>query len=207
MFISHTESCSRSQWTRETQLKSVFPETCRRFCRQAVPTFFIFFLLKQPLACESKFAQSWNINYTVLPSRECEALIFSQPIKMLSGLDWKRELLATLKKGSSFNLTRSCWPEDLGLLCCDTLLFHVHFSSLSPLGATHEYINTHLLNIQKLNHQPFSIPTYSEQRHAGWSVYWMKGAGYPPHRSPICHTKTHNHTHAHIHNYHCVHLQ
>lgn len=44
------------------------------------------FLLKQPLACESKFAQSWNINYTFLPGRECEALIFTQPIKMSSEL-------------------------------------------------------------------------------------------------------------------------
>lgn len=61
------------------------------------------FLLKQPLACESKFAQSWNINYTVLPGRQGEALIFTQAIKTSPGLDWKTELLATLKKGSDSN--------------------------------------------------------------------------------------------------------
>lgn len=59
------------------------------------------FLLKQPLARESKFAQSRNINYTVLSGREGEALIFTQAIKMSPGLDWKTELLAMLKKGNN----------------------------------------------------------------------------------------------------------
>lgn len=61
------------------------------------------FLLKQPLAWESKFAQSWNINYTVLSGRKGEALIFTQAIKMSPGLDGKTELLAMLKKGSNAN--------------------------------------------------------------------------------------------------------
>lgn len=61
------------------------------------------FLLKQPLAWESKFAQSWNINYTVLSGRKGDALIFTQAIKMSPGLDGKTELLAMLKKGSNSN--------------------------------------------------------------------------------------------------------
>lgn len=72
------------------------------------------FLLKQPLAGESKFAQSWNINYTVLSGRKGEALIFTQAIKMSPGLDGKTELLAMLKKGSNSNHLVNTDAEEVG---------------------------------------------------------------------------------------------